>query len=101
MEMQTTLLKKYESLVTEWNTISLICGISFAATFIGIVLGLIYMNLHVIVLSMVIMLVFSGFEYQTRRKYIHLKEEIEHEMFRMAGMKSPKMKSLIRKGMWW
>jgi hypothetical protein len=101
MEKQQTLLKKYESMVMEWNTLSLICGIAFAATFIGLVLGLLYTNFQVIFISMVIMLVFSLFEYSTRKKYVHIKEELEHEMFRMARMKNPKIRNLIRKGMWW
>ncbi|NIO21404.1 MAG: hypothetical protein GTN76_11865 [Candidatus Aenigmarchaeota archaeon] len=101
MEQQQTLLKKYEALVSEWNTISLICTLAFSACFIGLVLGLVFFNTYAIVISIVVMFVFGGFEYKSRKEYVMIKEDLEEEMFKMAGMKKAKAKELIRKGLWW
>jgi hypothetical protein len=101
MEGHHAILKKYEALVQEWNTLSLICAIAFAATFMGLVFGLIFADMNVIIISMVVMLVFSGFEYKTRRSYVHIKDELEQEMFSMAGVKNPRIRHLVRKGLWW
>ena len=101
MERQQTLLKKYETLVSEWNTISLICTLAFSACFIGLVLGLVFYNTYAIVISIVVMFVFGGFEYKSRREYVGIKEDLEDEMFKLAGMKKAKTKELIRKGLWW
>ncbi len=101
MEKQQTILKKYESLVMEWNTVSLVCAISFGATFLGLIIGLVYNSIYAIFVSMVVMLVFAAFEYKTRRAYARIKETLEDEMFGMAGIKKPKVRELIKKGMWY
>jgi len=101
MEKQQTLLKKYEALVSEWNTISLICSLAFSASFIGLVLGLIFYNTYAIVISIVVMFTFGAFEYRSRKEYVEIKEDLEDEMFKLAGMKKARAKELIRKGLWW
>jgi len=101
MEKQQTLLKKYEALVSEWNTISLICSMVFSACFISLTLGMIFYNTYAIVISVVVMFVFGGFEYRSRKEYVEIKEYLEEEMFKLAGMKRMKTKELIRKGLWW
>ncbi|NIO22555.1 MAG: hypothetical protein GTN38_00825 [Candidatus Aenigmarchaeota archaeon] len=101
MERQQTLLKKYEALVSEWNTISLVCSVAFSACFIGVVLGLIFYNTSAIAISIVVMFVFGGFEYKSRKEYVEIKEDLEEEMFKLAGMKKARTKELIRKGLWW
>lgn len=101
MEQQQTLLKKYEALVSEWNTISMVCAFAFSACFVGVILGLVFYNTPAIVISIAVMCVFGSFEYRSRKVYVDLKEDLEEEMFKMAGMKKAKTKELIRKGLWW
>jgi hypothetical protein len=101
MEKQQTLLKKYEALVSEWNTISLICTLAFSACFIGLILGLVFYDIHAIVVSIVVMFIFGGFEYKSRKEYVEIKEDLEDEMFKLAGMKKARTKELIKKGLWW
>jgi|GEM_PF-1320135 len=101
MESQHTLLKKYEALVSEWNTISLVSTLGFSACFIGLILGLVFINTYSVVISVVVMLLFGGFEYKSRKEYVEIKEELEEEMFKLAGMKKAKTKELIKKGLWW
>ena len=101
MEKQQTLLKKYEALVSEWNTISLVCSLAFSACFVGLVLGLVFYNISAIVISIVVMFIFGAFEYRSRKIYVEIKEELEEEMFKMAGMKKAKTREMIKKGLWW
>jgi len=101
MEKQQTLLKKYEALVSEWNTISLICSTVFSASFIGLILGLVFYSNVAVVISIVVMFIFGCFEYKSRKEYVDIKEELEEEMFKMAGMKKAETKELIRKGLFW
>lgn len=93
-------MKKYESLVSEWNMLSLVCSISFAATILALVLGLIFRNLYAIAVSIITMFIFGIFEYKSRNDYVFSKAMIEEEMFKLAGMKKLKTKEIIRKGFW-
>ncbi|MCK4531400.1 MAG: hypothetical protein KAT94_00895 [Candidatus Aenigmarchaeota archaeon] len=101
MEKQETLIAKYQSLVSEWNTIFLTSSILFASSIVGLVLGLIYYNTYAIVISIVLMMVFGAFEYRSRKFYVETKHDLEEEMFKLAGMKKPKMKELVEKGLVW
>ncbi|UCC91953.1 MAG: hypothetical protein JSV39_01670 [Candidatus Aenigmatarchaeota archaeon] len=101
MEKQQTLIAKYQSLVSEWNTIFITSSILFASCILGLVAGLIYYNMYAIVISIVLMLVFGAFEYRSRQFYVEGKRELEEEMFKLAGIKKPKMKELVEKGLVW
>ena len=101
MEKQETLIAKYQSLVSEWNTIFITSSILFASSIVGLVLGLIYFNTYAIMISIVLMLVFGAFEYRSRKFYVESKRELEEEMFKLAGIKKPKMKELVEKGLVW
>lgn len=101
MDKQQTLIAKYQALVSEWNTISLVCSVIFSVSLIGLVLGMIFYNTYAILIAIVVMLVFGAFEYRSRKEYVEIKEDLEDEMFKLAGMKKAKTKELIRKGLWW
>lgn len=100
MEKQQTLLKKYESLVNEWNTTSMVCAVSFSASIIGLALGLIFNNIPTTVTMLVIMVIFAIFEYRAREDYVGSKKELEEEMFKLAGLKVVKIKEVVKKGIW-
>jgi hypothetical protein len=95
------LLKKYEALVSEWNTIFLVCSLAFSASLIGLVLGLVFYSAYAVVVSVFVMFAFGVFEYRSRKEYVEIKEELEDEMFKFAGMKKSKTREMIRKGLWW
>ncbi len=101
MEKHETLIAKYQALVSEWNTISLVCSMVFSFSLIGLVLGMIFYNTYAMLIAIVVMLVFGAFEYKSRKEYVEIKEDLEGEMFKLAGMKKAKTKELIRKGLWW
>lgn len=101
MEKQETLIAKYRSLVSEWNTILLSNSILFASSIIALAVGLVYFNMYVIVVSVFLMLVFGAFEYRSRKFYVETKHELEEEMFKLAGLKKTKLKELVEKGLVW
>ncbi len=101
MEKEETLIAKYQSLVSEWNTIFLTSSILFASCIIGLVIGFVYYNMYVITISVVLMLIFGAFEYRSRKFYVETKNELEEEMFKLAGMKKTKAKELVDKGLVW
>jgi hypothetical protein len=97
MEKQETLMAKYQSLVSEWNTIFLSSSVLFASSIVGLVLGLIYFNAYAIVISIVLMFVFGAFEYRSRKFYVEAKEKLEKEM----GIRRACTKELVEKGLVW
>lgn len=97
MEKRETLIAKYQSLVSEWNTIFLTSSILFASCVIGLVLGFVYYNTYAIVISIVLMFVFGAFEYRSRKFYVETKEKLEKEM----GLRKAGMKELVEKGLVW
>ena len=101
MEKQQTLIAKYNSIISEWNTIFITSSILFASCIVGLVMGFIYYNMYAIVTSIVLMIIFGAFEYRSRKFYVETKHEMEEEMFKLAGMKKPKMKELVEKGLVW
>ena len=101
MEKQQTLIAKYESLVSEWNTIFLASSILFASSALGLVIALVYFNTYALVISLALMFVFGTFEYRSRKLYVETKHELEEEMFRLAGMKKTSEKKLVEKGLVW
>ena len=101
MEKQETLIAKYNSLVAEWNTIFLTSSLLFASSIIGLVIGIVYYNMYVMIITVVLMLIFGAFEYRSRKFYVETKHELEEEMFKLAGMKKMKVKELVEKGLVW
>jgi ribose/xylose/arabinose/galactoside ABC-type transport system permease subunit len=101
LEKQGTIIAKYQALVSEWNTISLICSVLFASAIIGLVMGIIYLNINTMIITIVLMFIFGAFEYRSRKIYVEAKREIEDEMFKLAGMKNPKLKELVDEGLVW
>ena len=101
MEKQSTMICKYQALVSEWNAISMVNAVLFGVSILGIIFGLIFVSMPAVAVATVIMVVFAAFEYKTRKKYVRLKAELEEELYRMAGMKKPKTEEIIKKGLWY
>ncbi len=97
MEKERALIAKYQSLVSEWNTIFLTSSILFASSIVGLVAGLVYYSMYAIVISIVLMLVFGAFEYRSRKFYVETKEKLEKEM----GIRKAGTKELVEKGLVW
>lgn len=91
-------MKKYEVLVSEWNTLSIIVGISVGFAMLGLVISLIKSHPVGIALTLAIMIALSVFEYKSREIYVESREYLENELFKAAGMKSPKIREVITKG---
>jgi hypothetical protein len=89
------ILKKYECLVKEWNTMVLAISIYFSAATIGLALGLIASSWITVVAMLAIMACFAAFELKIRRAYVVAKADIERQL----GIK--KGKEIIRKGLFW
>ncbi len=101
MEKQETLIARYQVLVSEWNTVSIVCAILFASTLVGLVFGLIYFNMSVVFITLVLMFSFATFEYRSRTIYVDAKRELEEEIFKYSGLKKAKRKDLVNKGLIW
>lgn len=87
---------KYESLVSEWNTIFLTSSVLFSACIIGLSLGFVFRDMYVLVISIVLMVIFGAFEYRSRKFYVEAKAEIEKKL----GIKGQK-NELVEKGLVW
>jgi Ca2+-dependent lipid-binding protein len=90
------LMAKYQSLVSEWNTIFLTSSILFASCIIGLVMGIIYFNAFAMFISIVLMFVFGTFEYRSRKFYVETKAKLEREL----GLKKAS-KEIVEKGLVW
>lgn len=101
MEKQSTVLYKYQALVSEWNTVSLVNAVLFGVSVMGILFGLIFVSMPAVAVATTIMIVFAAFEYKTRKKYVRLKAELEEELYKLAGMKKPRTEEIIKKGLWY
>lgn len=99
MKLQV-LLKKYESLVQEWNMISLVVAICFSSALIGLAIGLISYNLVTICVMFVVMICFGVFEYKVRKRYVDTKAKLEKEIFKLAKLKRLELKEIVKKGLW-
>ncbi len=91
-------MKKYEILVSEWNTLSLVIAIMVGFSLLGLIMGLIYSHSIVITLTVAIMIALSIFEYKSRAIYVETRTYLENELFKAVGMKGPKVKEVITKG---
>jgi len=98
MERHEALAAKYQALVSEWSTIFIASSVLFASAIVGLVFGLIYFSLPVIVITILLMFVFALFEYRSRTLYVKAKREIERELFKAGGKKE---KELVERGLVW
>ncbi|NOX72013.1 MAG: hypothetical protein GXO64_04965 [Candidatus Micrarchaeota archaeon] len=98
MNAQNALMKKYEILVSEWNTLSLVIAITLGFAMLSLSIGLAYSNSIVTAFGIAVMVALSVFEYQSRKIYIESRDYLEDEIFKTAGMKSPRIKEVITKG---
>lgn len=101
VEKQETLIVRYQTLVAEWNTISIVSAILFASAILGLVIGLVYFNLAVILITIILMFTFATFEYRSRTIYVEAKKELETEILKYSGIKKAKAKELVNKGLVW
>ena len=100
VEKQETLIVRYQVLVAEWNAISLVSAILFSSTIIGLVMGLLYFNPAVILITIVLMLIFAAFEHRSGNIYVENKRELEAEILKYSGIKKAKAKELVSKSLW-
>lgn len=101
MDRIQILIKKYEILVSEWNKISLVISIYFSACILGLAIGLVFYNATAVLVMLVTMAIFAGFEYKMRKQYVETKAKIEREIFAAAKMKPLYVKEIIKKGFTW
>lgn len=95
---QNALMKKYEILVSEWNTLSIIVALTVGFSMTGLFLGILFESYIVITMGIAVMLAMSVFEYKSRDAYVESRHYLENELFKSAGMKGPKVKEVITKG---
>ncbi len=91
-------MKKYEMLVSEWNTLSIVIAMTVGFAMLSLSLGLIYSNAVVITLGIAVMIALSVFEYRTREAYVESRHYLENELFKSASMKPPRIREVITKG---
>lgn len=87
MEKNEMLVVKYKTLVSEWNTVSLMSSILFGSAIIGFLVSLIYLNFLTTFMAVMLMFIFAAFEHRSRKIYIKEKLELEGALFGKSGLK--------------
>lgn len=92
------MMKKYETIVNEWNTLSIVVALIIGFAMLGLVQAVINSSSVGIVLTIAVMIAISVFEYRARETYVESREYLEDEIFKSAHTKAPQVKEIITKG---